>query len=138
MASRYLHQPSARSEHTGRLPAQFNSESFHLPALGTQPSSEASLSERILQGKCLPTSLVGCDPKYPNRSGSSCQVCGKWFLLPKDLRRHFRIHTGEKPYKCPVCPYRAAVKGNVKQHVVHTHNMPFDTKDCKETSDDLG
>ena len=85
------------------------------------------------QSSVLPTSLVGHDPKYPNRAGSTCHICGKWFLLPKDLRRHVRIHTGEKPFKCPVCPYRAAVKGNVKQHVLNTHNMPFDTKDCRES-----
>ncbi|KAF2368666.1 Zinc finger C2H2-type, partial [Trinorchestia longiramus] len=57
--------------------------------------------------------------------GNSCDVCGKWFLLPKDLRRHIRVHTGERPFCCPVCPYRAAVKGNLKQHVINTHNIPF-------------
>lgn len=106
------------------------------PYLQSQSSHQfthTAASSRHCVNKPIPTSLVGTDPKYPNRSGNSCITCGKWFLLPKDLRRHVRIHTGEKPYKCPVCPYRAAVKGNVKQHVVHTHNIPFDTNECTET-----
>lgn len=55
------------------------------------------------------------------QAGLSCSFCGKLFVYPKDVRRHERIHTGEKPFSCPLCPYKAAQKGNVKQHMIHVH-----------------
>ncbi|XP_052762831.1 zinc finger protein with KRAB and SCAN domains 1-like isoform X5 [Mya arenaria] len=33
----------------------------------------------------------------------SCPACGKCFSRPAEVKRHYRIHTGEKPYKCPFC-----------------------------------
>ncbi|ROT63518.1 zinc finger protein [Penaeus vannamei] len=51
----------------------------------------------------------------------SCQLCGRMFGQMEDLRRHFRTHTGEKPYTCPYCPYRAAVKSSVIRHARTIH-----------------
>lgn len=58
------------------------------------------------------------------RTYHSCQVCGRVFGQMEDLRRHVRTHTGEKPYVCPCCPYRAAVKSSVLRHarMVHGHS----------------
>lgn len=50
-----------------------------------------------------------------------CSLCGKSFQSPKDLRRHYLTHTGEKPYICPYCNHRAALKGNIKVHVLSVH-----------------
>ncbi|CAF91304.1 unnamed protein product, partial [Tetraodon nigroviridis] len=34
--------------------------------------------------------------------------------------------TGERPFCCQFCPYRASQKGNLKTHVQSVHHMPFD------------
>ncbi|KAK8750793.1 hypothetical protein OTU49_015005 [Cherax quadricarinatus] len=50
-----------------------------------------------------------------------CGVCGRGFRLANDLRRHLRIHTGEKPFHCPHCIYRASQKQSVNRHIRTVH-----------------
>ncbi|MCL4156532.1 UNVERIFIED_CONTAM: hypothetical protein GTU68_011784, partial [Idotea baltica] len=50
-----------------------------------------------------------------------CYFCGKIIHRPSKLVEHLRIHTGERPFPCPHCPYRATVKANLMRHVVTRH-----------------
>ena len=57
------------------------------------------------------------------KDGVSCHYCCKVFggrNKNQDYKRHLLSHTGERPFSCPYCPYRAALKGNLKKHVM-TH-----------------
>lgn len=53
---------------------------------------------------------------FPLVKNHPCKYCLKSFSKTEDLKRHVRVHTGERPYSCPQCPYKAAQKGTLKQH----------------------
>lgn len=51
----------------------------------------------------------------------SCKFCGKLCDTPSQLAIHLRAHTGERPFCCPHCDYRATQKHHVKSHLQRRH-----------------
>ncbi|KAK8750795.1 hypothetical protein OTU49_015005 [Cherax quadricarinatus] len=62
--------------------------------------------------------------RWPRRE-LVCGLCGRIFGSSVDLTRHIRTHTGERPFQCPHCPYRAAHKSNVQRHIRTRHVQNF-------------
>ncbi|XP_034485931.1 zinc finger protein 317 isoform X2 [Drosophila innubila] len=58
-------------------------------------------------------------------------LCRKSFTTQKELTRHTRGHTGERPYACRYCPSRFADLGTIRQHERrHTNTRPFECAVC--------
>lgn len=56
---------------------------------------------------------------------NQCVLCHRVLSCQSALKMHYRIHTGERPYKCKVCGRAFTTKGNLKAHIgVHRENPP--------------
>ena len=65
-----------------------------------------------------------------------CKHCSYTCQYPAQLVIHERKHTGERPFQCPVCPYAAVSRGNLKLHMRRHEKddekrYPFQCEVCK-------
>lgn len=63
---------------------------------------------------------IGHFKSTENFQCTQCSYATRW---KADLKRHFRRHTGEKPFTCPVCYRLFSHSSSLKQHmIVHIKN----------------
>lgn len=94
-----------------------------------------------------PTKCSSCDKKSPRNNSSSsicdsvenvastedskrkafvCPVCDRIFGSRHNLKRHFMIHTGEKPFNCDICTKSFRELSTLKKHMLtHTRSRLF-------------
>ncbi|XP_063440214.1 uncharacterized protein LOC134721273 [Mytilus trossulus] len=60
-----------------------------------------------------------------------CGMCEKSFSRVDKLRLHIRHHTGERPFQCDLCEYRAVDRSTLKKHaIIHTDERPHMCQLC--------
>ena len=60
---------------------------------------------------------------YGTRNKFVCTFCFKSFSHKCYLDRHVRKHTGERPYPCNLCSYRAGRRDNLDLHMGAKHGI---------------
>lgn len=85
----------------------------------------------MLWGVCRAGPLSGVVLQAAGGAGAAavamvmCCVCGRVFRgrnRHQNLSTHMRIHTGETPFPCPHCPYRAKRKAHLQMHLERIHS----------------
>merc|ERR1719319_492672 len=65
------------------------------------------------------------------RKTYDCTECGKVFNQYGNLKTHFRIHTGEKPFKCTHCEFASGNQATLKEHIGRKHLGEKIIRSCK-------
>ncbi|XP_004690328.1 PREDICTED: zinc finger and BTB domain-containing protein 32 [Condylura cristata] len=64
----------------------------------------------------------------------TCSVCGKRFSLKHQMETHYRVHTGEKPFSCRLCPQRSrdfsAMTKHLRTHGAAPYRCPLCGAGC--------
>ncbi|XP_072512964.1 uncharacterized protein znf770 [Salminus brasiliensis] len=89
----------------------------------TEPPNDLPICPACSQ--CFPTlkklHAHKCPMQGPDerlRKSYHCAVCFKSFEAPSKLKRHYVIHTGQRPFQCSMCNKAFTQSGHLKTHMM--------------------
>ncbi|KAJ8366590.1 hypothetical protein AAFF_G00350260 [Aldrovandia affinis] len=63
-----------------------------------------------------------------------CSQCGKSFMTLQHMKRHQQVHTGERPYHCSQCEKSFRSLQELKRHQqIHTGERPYHCSQCEKS-----
>lgn len=95
--------------------------------------SELGISEKNSKEFCTKLRSVGAKRKANQpKLRHFCQACDRVFSSAALLRRHSVVHTGERPYECPICKKRFSQIGQLNFHKNFHENPRYRCEICKK------
>ncbi|XP_073709340.1 uncharacterized protein znf770 [Garra rufa] len=90
-----------------------------------QESEEKQEASVTTQSENMDVNVKVWQSKNSNRSKRvhECPVCHKRFGAPSKLKRHFLIHTNQRPFQCSMCCSAFRERSHLKVHL-RTHTNP--------------
>eukprot|EP00038_Savillea_parva_P019091 m.26431 g.26431 ORF g.26431 m.26431 type:complete len:289 (+) comp4316_c0_seq1:122-988(+) len=133
MESHIRHQSASRSPSPPRT--NNNSQNHQLSSGGdsrrtSQPASPMS------ENDAAPSLSTHTSPSQSGNSARhSCPICFKTFVSQSKVRRHYLVHTKDKPFHCNMCSTRFTQKSALKVHVQKKHGDCYDEESFKRAAD---
>ena len=73
------------------------------------------------------------------KNSNKCNQCSFAFSRVDVLRKHLKMHSGEKSYKCNQCGYASSQAGNLRQHLkTHSGEKSNKCNQCDYASSQAG
>ena len=115
------HTNTPMHPHLSKTPPYYSqvTPSRYTPTTSPQSSVMTNGDVSPKSATCAGISGSQSVPSTPGKK--SCEFCGKQFQYQSNLIVHRRSHTGDKPFKCPLCSHRCAQASKLKRHM-QTHN----------------
>ncbi|KAF2363555.1 Zinc finger C2H2-type, partial [Trinorchestia longiramus] len=102
--------------------SEFNTEAFltapflSMPFKARRPATRPGLSGPVVPFEELTgVRPMSIEKPYP------CPVCQMPFYDKAKFRHHYMVHTGERPYSCSFCSFKARQVGNLNRHIKEKH-----------------